>query len=205
VTALAFAAGRLLSVGADGTAIVWDATGLKPEKATAEKVDAEAAWAGLDAPNPAKAYETVTRLMEAPEAAVGLLRERLKPATGTDAKQIEQLIGQLNDDDFTVREKASEELAKLGALAEKALRAAAKDPASAESARRVAELLKKLDAGAASGGALRETRALEVLEAVGTPEARKVLEGLAKGAPDAALTREARASLERLARRAGVP
>jgi hypothetical protein len=40
-----------------------------------------------------------------------------------------------------------------------------------------------------------------VLEAIGTPEARKVLQTLAKGAAEARLTREAKAALARLARR----
>ena len=39
-------------------------------------------------------------------------------------------------------------------------------------------------------------------EHLGTPEARRLLERLAEGAPEVRLTREARASLERLARRA---
>jgi hypothetical protein len=41
-------------------------------------------------------------------------------------------------------------------------------------------------------------RAVEVLERIGNAEARRVLEALAKGAPEARLTREARTSLERL-------
>ncbi len=202
VTELAFARGRLLSVSADGTALLWDTSGLKPDaKGPADKLDAEAAWAGLDAPNPAKAYDTVARLAEAPQAAVTLLRQRLKPAAGVDAKHIDQLIGQLNDDDFSVREKATDELAKIGAPAEKALRKAAESAPSAEVTRRVADLLKKIDSGAVSGEGLREARALEVLETIDTPEARKLLEELSKGAADAALTREAKAALERLARR----
>ena len=69
--------------------------------------------------------------------------------------------------------------------------------------RRIEELLKKIEDGAVSGERLREVRALEVLEGLGTPEARKLLEELAKGAADAALTQEAKASLERLNRRNG--
>jgi len=47
---------------------------------------------------------------------------------------------------------------------------------------------------------LRIGRALEVLEHIGSPEARQVLQALAEGAPGAMLTREAKAALERLAR-----
>jgi WD40 repeat protein len=200
VTALAFAAGgRLLSVSHDGTALIWDISNLKFEKkGPGEKIDAEAAWAGLDAADPAKAFETMARLEEAPEAAVALLSKRLKAAAAADPKRIDTLIAQLNDDEFEKREEASKELAGLGPQAEQALRKAAKDPPSAEAARRVKELLRKIDDGSVSGGRLREVRALEVLEAVGTPEARKLLQELARGAATAALTQEAKASLSRL-------
>jgi hypothetical protein len=62
---------------------------------------------------------------------------------------------------------------------------------------RAESLLAKLDEGTPSAELLRGLRALEVLEAVGTPEARQVVEGLAKGTPAARLTREARGTLER--------
>ena len=42
---------------------------------------------------------------------------------------------------------------------------------------------------------------LEVLEQMNTPEARKLIEGLAKGAPGAWLTQEAKATLDRSAKR----
>ena len=44
-------------------------------------------------------------------------------------------------------------------------------------------------------------RAIEVLEHIGTAEARQVLKSLANGAPEARRTREAKSSLERLAKR----
>jgi WD40 repeat protein len=203
LTSLAFAAGGpLLSAGADGTAVIWDASGPKPDAdGSAEKVEAEAAWAELGATDPASAYDTVARLIESPEAAVGLLRRRLKPAAAAGPKHTDRLIGQLNDDDFIVREKASEELANLGPLAEKALRRAAQAAPSAEVAQRVADLLQKIESGARPGEALRQTRAMEALETIATLEAQKLLEELAKGAPDAAQTQEAEASLMRLASR----
>ena len=48
---------------------------------------------------------------------------------------------------------------------------------------------------------LRMLRALEALERIGTPEARQLLHQLGQGAPEAWLTREAKAGLQRLTRR----
>jgi hypothetical protein len=52
-----------------------------------------------------------------------------------------------------------------------------------------------------SPGQRQLVRAIEVLEQVGTPEARRLLAGLAQGAPAATLTRDAQGALDRLAKR----
>ena len=71
---------------------------------------------------------------------------------------------------------------------------------SAEVKRRAEWLLAKLDEGTPSPEAVRDLRAVEVLEAIGTSDARRVLEGLAKGAPQARLTVETKRALDRLPR-----
>jgi cell division septum initiation protein DivIVA len=71
---------------------------------------------------------------------------------------------------------------------------------SPELQQRIQQLLEQLET-VPSAERLQALRAVEVLEIAGTPEARQLLEVLAKGAPEARLTQEAKASLERLTKR----
>ena len=92
------------------------------------------------------------------------------------------------------------QLADLGEGAGPALRAALKASPSAEQKRSIGEILDSLNREP-SGTALRQLRAVEVLELIGNDAARELLGALAKGVSEARLTREAQATLERLARR----
>jgi hypothetical protein len=71
--------------------------------------------------------------------------------------------------------------------------------------RRLEELLEELEGFPNRPEQMRVDRALEVLEHLGTAEARALLRELSEGAPESRLTREAKASLQRLSRRAGTP
>src|SRR5262249_21304459 len=78
----------LVSCGADGTALVWDAkrlTGNPPPPHQREAVgldadEAAARWDGLAVPDAGKAAKAIAALVEAPDAAVAVLKGRLKPA-----------------------------------------------------------------------------------------------------------------------------
>jgi hypothetical protein len=104
------------------------------------------------------------------------------------------LIAKLDADEFAVREKAAEELAKLGRAARPALQKALKGQPSIEVRRQVERLLEKL-----GDERLQAWRALEVLEHIDTPESRQLLEKLADGPADAYLTKAAKAISRRLA------
>ena len=52
----------------------------------------------------------------------------------------------------------------------------------------------------ASPETVQAYRVVEVLERAGTPDARELLKTLAKGPPELALTQDARAALDRLAK-----
>jgi hypothetical protein len=76
-------------------------------------------------------------------------------------------------------------------------------PSPFSSRARIRPLLKALDAWVVTDpDTLRALRAIWVLERIGTPEARAVLEGLAKGAPEARQTKEAKNALDFLDKRA---
>jgi hypothetical protein len=115
-------------------------------------------------------------------------------------EQLARMIGDLDGDRFSVREKARHELEALGELAEPALRRAVEASPSLEMRRRAEGLLGLIERHSPAPDKLRELRALEALERAGTSEARLALRALAGGAPGGRLTKEAKAALARLKR-----
>ncbi|HYT95439.1 MAG TPA: hypothetical protein VEL76_42360, partial [Gemmataceae bacterium] len=91
-------------------------------------------------------------------------------------------------------------LEKLGPLAAPALAQLLLQAPSAEASRRADRLLKKSRNFPAL---LRAQRGVEVLERLGTADARRLLEHLANGPAEAWLTQEARAATARRAK--GMP
>ncbi len=198
VTSVAFSPDgtRLLTGGTDGQALVWDVSRLARRAGTT----VEDCWEDLGGTS-ATAYRAAARLAACPEQAIKLLRGKLRPITAADARRVERLLAELGSEQFTTRERASEELAKLGELVEPTLRKALGGATDLEVKRRLKGLLSVSDRGQLPPETIRQVRAVEVLEHLGGREARRLLETLARGAAEARLTREARESLERLRKR----
>jgi hypothetical protein len=129
------------------------------------------------------------------------LQERLRKIPAPDVRRIPKLIGDLDSNRFVERKRATEELEKLGDVAEPALSDVLRGRPSLEVRRRVERLLQQLEQRGVNPEWLRVLRAVEILEQIGTPEARQVFRALASGASEAPLTCQARAALERLAKR----
>ncbi len=184
---VAFSAdGRYLaSVSQEAPVYVWDVYGVPRENAR-DLGDADAV----------AAFSAVRRLIASPGEAVAAVRPFLRPAKPADAEGVKRLLRALDSDDFAEREKATTELAKRVQEIEPQLRKELAETTSVEMRRRLEEILQRKVQ--ASPERLREARALEVLEQVRTPEARKLLEELAAGAPEAGLTRDAKATLQRV-------
>ena len=171
-----------------------------PFGALQDVTDAQA-WRDLAGSDAAKAHQAIWSLIAAPADALALLTPRLKPVEAIEEMRIERLIVELDSDAFAVRERATDELRTLSELAVPAYRKALAARPSLEMRRRLQGLLD--DIARPSGKILRQLRALEVLERIGTPEARTLLETLARGAAGARLSREARAAVQRLSTRGG--
>jgi hypothetical protein len=148
-------------------------------------------------PDARKAGSAMVELAADPAGAVAVLREQVRPAPKPDLEQAARLIRELDSDDYNVREKASERLGQMGEGILGALKDARKRGLSLEQHRRLDRLIDAVEGPTARGEPLRTLRVVEVVERIGTGEARKLLESWASGTPEARLTREAKAGLAR--------
>jgi RNA polymerase sigma factor (sigma-70 family) len=197
---LAFAPnGRHLAIGQhDGTILLWDLPlpPLPRTSLTAKEMDS--LWADLADADAARGWRAVWRLASDPDTA-SRLRERLKPAGHAPADATRRWLANLESKSFERRQEAETRLKELGEPARKALREALRAKPSLETARRLERILKAIEEPRApTSEALRELRAIAVLERIGTQAAQRVLTSLAEESASVRLTREASAALQRL-------
>jgi WD40 repeat protein len=190
--------GRLLAAAsAEAPVYVWDVTGAYgPRQAAPTAAELGRCWEELAGEDAAAAFRAVRRLAGTPAAAVPFLRERLKPVAAVPPERVRRLLADLDATDFTTRRRAETELEELADVAAPELRKALAASPSAEARRALRKALDGL--GTLSPARLRAVRAVEALEWVGTPEAARLLDELARGAPGATLTTEAAAARDRL-------
>jgi RNA polymerase sigma factor (sigma-70 family) len=188
----------LASVSADTTGLVWDLTYGAAHPGTKQGPDAlKALWADLASQDTVRARRSVWTLTSTPDQFVPLLRNCLQLVPPLDSKKLTRLIADLDASDFKVRQNAYQELEKVGLHAESALRKGLQGSPSLEMRKRLEQLLETVTH---SGESLRVLRAMEVLEQIGTPQARQVLKTLTADAPGPRLRQEAQATLDRLDR-----
>ncbi len=191
--------GRLFVCKSNDCIFVWDMTGrnnggiLDTTPLTQDELAKR--WADLQA-GPVEAYQAVWRLAGVPEQTVPFLEAKLRTVPPLDPKRIPKLIADLENDVFAIREKASEELPKYGHWALKEATATlAKNPPP-ETRRRLLDLKPRLRDYPFSPEQTLALRVVEVLEQIGTPAARRLLERLA-GNERPQFTEAARAALGR--------
>ncbi len=200
VTAAAFSSdgSRLATGSKDTTALLWDIPGAvrrgNPGVDRPEPEELQTLWKQLAGFDEVAPYQAMGRLRS---SGADLVAQRLLTSLRPDARA-DAWIVDLDSSRFAIRDKAEKELARLGDAAEGSLRKALAAKPSPEARRRIENLLK--NRGGAGG--IRSLRAVELLEHMDTPLARKALETIAQAAADARLASEAKAAGTRMARRA---
>jgi WD40 repeat protein len=191
----------LASGGEDTTILLWDMTrpmAADPAVAGPTLDRLRVHWNNLASRDAEHAYDAVLALAAMPEESVAFLAARLQSVEAPSKAHLAQWIADLDAAAFQLREEADAKLTAAHEFARPTLKAALSGKLSVEARRRIREMLTQLDAMTYPPALLQQLRAVEVLERIATPEARRVLDRLATGAPEAIVTIDARASLARL-------
>jgi WD40 repeat protein len=193
--------GRFLVTGSDDTtALVWDLLAFVQSDRNSPFVpqDLDALWADLGGGDAKKAYRALAILVRESSQSLPFLKKNVKAVPANDNPEIRKLVTALDDNRFAVRDEATQKLTALGHQAEPTLHKALAGQPTLEAKRRIDELLSKLEPRR-SPEALRDLRALEVLERIGNAEAKVLMEAIAAGAPEVRKTFEAKESMKRWA------
>jgi hypothetical protein len=192
--------GRILALGyADGGLLLHKSPAAPPRKLLPATIDVDKLkklWQSLAQPDAKFAYKARLQLKAASQQTLALFRQELKPQKA-DAKQLADWIEQLGSTSFKQRESALTALEKAGDAAQQALESALARKPVLEEKLRIELLLGKIKP-LPSGETLRALRAIVILEAIGSEDARTVLRDLAEGAPGARVTEAAKAALKRM-------
>jgi WD40 repeat protein len=159
-----------------------------------EPQERERLWNDLASKDASVGFSSLLRLENAPTAALDILRQ-LRRVPPIPPVRLARLVEQLDDDEFATREAAMRELEGLGVVPEALLRREAERPRSSESGTRATHLLDKLTRFQKER--IRHARGVEILEAIGTADAKKILAHLAGGHAGLVETEDARAALAR--------
>lgn len=160
----------------------------------------QSSWDDLGSGDGAVAYRAIGRFLERPEKSVSFLGERLRPIAAMPRDRVRKLIAGLGSEQFIVRDKANRQLEDLRELAWDELEKALATGPELEVRRRIERMLEKKEL-LRSPERLQTLRAIEVLEGIGTLEAKAILQKLAGGSPETEQAKEAKASIQRLGKR----
>ncbi len=144
------------------------------------------------------AQAALCRLVLAPEQTLPMLAGKLRPVEPAGKERLARLLRELEHDEFARREQARQELFCLGDVAAPTLLQVLEGRPPIDLKRRVDDLLEEINPGQAAPYRGQTSRAVAVLEQIGSPEARKLLWRLAAGEPAADLTRQTQQACQRL-------
>lgn len=181
----------LLAAGLqDGTVVLYEL-----RCAPSSPASMEDAWEALAALDPVGGRAGIEPFVSAGDRGAEALNERLLVL---NEAEVRGWIDALDDDEVTVREKATAELTRVRVAAHRLLREAAEANISAEARGRIRTIFEARSMPPYAGELLRSVRAIEALERIGTEPARRGLREIAEGPIAAPEVRAASSALRRL-------
>jgi WD40 repeat protein len=192
---------KLGSLSSDTTILVWDTSQLAGEPVTVRRLRKDELAhlrTDLEGKDAHLGHLAINALAAAPGQAIVLLKKRLQPTALASEKELASLVAELDSKKFAVRKAASRRLEAMDELAEPFLRRALAAKPGLEVQRRLERILARRHRYPVSARERTALRSLELLERIATREAILYLDELAKGAPDARLTRGAQGALKRI-------
>jgi WD40 repeat protein len=195
----------LASCSVDTTVLCWDLPGPRRggKAARLSPRQLEEHWEALTGKDAGAAYRAVWALAADPASSLPLLEKRLKETrkSGPSGADVARMIRDLDSDFYRTRQQASLDLARVGARALPALKAALVRPPSPEARRRMQRLVAQIDPTALPPEELVALRGVQAVEYIGTSSAKRLLKQLSTGDGYARLGEEAARALRRLDRK----
>lgn len=202
--------GRLMAATFEGQPTFWtwplNPEGWNATPPTAEMSPVEFAnhWQSLQSDNSAAAYESIWILAKHGSATVDRIAERIFTTDRVlSVEQVQNLIGQLNHDDFDRRQLAQSQLIESGPKILPTLREALAQQLDPETDGRLKAIIQTLadrdDAQTASLVAF--TRAIQVLERIGSKESATLLKKISIQGEDVSRQSQAKSAWQRVERR----
>ena len=186
----------ILSFGLDGRVLTWPAGDptreWKPEGPLSNATTG-LLWERLARNEVRELYGAVQMLAARPKTSIPFLKEVLKPIPEPDRARLTTLVDGLKNPDYNERKKAAVELRPFGELALPELRSREE-----HHDRMIDRWRENLENREPSPEEIRASRAIRILEQIGTDDARQFLDVLSRGAAASALTVRAKDSLLRL-------
>jgi WD40 repeat protein len=180
-TSLAFSpSGHLLATGgSDSSILLWDTSRFLPRGRRPLHLslrEQEALWRQLGGLDAAAALQAIWRLEDDPVRTVAFLGKKLQAIAWPAPQEVRGWVADLDGGKFAAREQALRKLKEAGWLVAAPLRRALAGSKSLESHRRITALLQWVDETPVPPELHQCRRALQILEAIGTAEARGALE-----------------------------
>ncbi len=194
--------GKTLATGhTDGTITIWKLPKL-PGLPILKPEEFEKFWEAFGSDAPPDSRNRIHRLIQDPETAMKLLTSKfvappLKPIT----IDLATAIRKFDSPAFLDRQRAVKQVKELGPRALPALQDAIRTTESVEVRARAEELIEQMKAGPriySTSPDLRAVRAIEVLEHIGTQDAKKLLGGWTQYVTNPRIAQEATTAIQRI-------